>query len=200
MNLVKFRKDLDFKEFTALAEKDESTIYFIRESNKVFLGPIRYGSSVYDVGESESIVLTFDEDAVLTAVVKISQEPGNAIELKADGLYAPPGSVTKIDSPEDGDLVMATLGDVDDARIAIIEELTAESNNWEVPSLAAVLSAISKVAPIWNSETVDDNIFPQNELPDDPATVQMEIHDWLDYMDLVVEEDTAPLLRERSFL
>jgi hypothetical protein len=68
-------------------------------------------------------------------------------------LYAPPAGIQYIDSPTDGDLVIATADSVDDARIAIVGELTAECSDWMAPSLAAVLGAISKVAPVWNSET-----------------------------------------------
>jgi hypothetical protein len=200
MNLVKFRKDLDYDEYWALPLKDESTLYFCRNSNRLYLGSTRYGKTFYEVDETESIAFALDENDFLTAVVKISQVPGNALELKADGLYTPPASIPPIDKPDDGDLVIATIDSIDDSRIAIIEELTAECNNWMAPSLAAVLNAISKVAPIWNAETIDDGIFPQNEVPEDPTIAEKEIHDWLDCMDLVVEEDQAPISRESSFL
>jgi hypothetical protein len=107
MNLVKFRKDLDYDEYWALPLKDESTLYFCRNSNRLYLGSTRYGKTFYEVDETESIAFALDENDFLTAVVKISQVPGNALELKADGLYTPPASIPPIDKPDDGDLVIA---------------------------------------------------------------------------------------------
>jgi hypothetical protein len=188
MGLVKFRKNMTYEEYAALPEKDEDTLYFIIANGRqrIYLGDAPYGGIDLDVTDSYNIALSYD-GGILTAVAKIAEKEGNSLELKDDGLYAPPASVQYIDSPENGDLVTAAPDSIEDSRIAIVDELTAESSNWMAPSLAAVYNAISKVAPVWNSETASDDIFPENEFPDTEA---IEPHAWLSYdLDMI---ETVP--------
>ncbi|MDR2752263.1 MAG: hypothetical protein LBC41_16525 [Clostridiales bacterium] len=188
MGLVKLRKDLSYDAFMALPEKDGDTIYFLNDTNRIYLGDTPYGGKDIFVENSESIGLTFIDDTLEASAI-LSSEDGNALELKADGLYAPPATVPFIKNQFDNDLVVSVGDAVDDSCIAIVDELNENSNDWMVPSVAAVYEAISKVAPKWNSDTVDDSFLPQ-DLPK---------REWLDYTDKLTDYN-APFLDIRSYL
>ncbi|MDR1641039.1 MAG: hypothetical protein LBC41_00015 [Clostridiales bacterium] len=187
MGLVKFRKDLSFDDFLALAEKDEDTLYFINDTNRIYLGDQPYGGKDILVEDSESISLSFVDDT-LEATAIISSEDDNALELKADGLYAPAATVPLVKYPEDGDLAISAGSVVDDSNISIVEEINSSSNDWMVPSVAAVYEAISKVAPTWNSDTVDDSF-----LPDQPK------RQWLNFTNKISTTDNIFQI-DRSFV
>ncbi|MDR2749015.1 MAG: hypothetical protein LBC41_00010 [Clostridiales bacterium] len=179
MGLVRFRKDLSYSAFLALAEKDANTLYFINDTNRIFLGDKPYGGKDIFVEDSETVGLSFVDDT-LEATAIISGEDGNSLEIRADGLHAPTPVFPRVEYPVDGELAGAYESIVEDCNLRIVEEINENSNDWMVPSVAAVYEAISKVSPDWDSETVDDSY-----LPDLPKRV------WMDYTKKITANESS---------
>jgi hypothetical protein len=201
MGLVKFRKNLSYEEFAALSEKNEYTLYFVYANGKtrMHLGSEAYGGTEQIEFETSNSIAISHDHSMYSMTARVSPDEGNSLRMNPDGLYAHQSLMPAIEDPTDGDLVIAADGSVATSRISVVEELSAECNDWMTPSVSAVYNAVSKVAPVWNSETISDNLFPQNVIPNDPAPEESAAHEWVDLLD---SEGLAelPIVKDRSFL
>ncbi|MDR1643233.1 MAG: hypothetical protein LBC41_07435 [Clostridiales bacterium] len=180
MGLVIFRKDLNYEDFLALTEKDPDTIYFINDTHRIYVGDTAYGGTDILFEDSETISLSIVNSA-LTAQAFISGDVVNALELRADGLYAPPASVRLIEDGETNELVQVREDEIVTSRLRLSEMVTNTSTDWTVPTANAVYSAIAKVAPVWNSTSLNDAILPQEN----------EERQWLDYSALITASENV---------
>lgn len=100
-------------QYNALADKDAMTLYWLTDTQELYKGEVLYGKGTEATNLASglmsaadkvkldsigagvtglsavdaSIALDSGENGAVTVGVKVSQEPGNALELKEDGMF-----------------------------------------------------------------------------------------------------------------
>ena len=106
-------------QYDAIAVKDANALYWLTDTQELLKGEVLYGkgaeatalaSGLMLSAVDASVVLGTGEDGTTTIGVQVSQESGNALELKSDGLFVTPVAasgdvefvIEKQTTPEDG--------------------------------------------------------------------------------------------------
>ncbi|MDR1641042.1 MAG: hypothetical protein LBT59_15230 [Clostridiales bacterium] len=159
--MIKFKKELTNEQYQGLEPKREDTLYFISDTGKIYHCATEYGGRDFSVADTDSVSL--DSSSGLTGDFILSSAADNF--LSADnGLWVPPIDVPRLENPVEGDFVTATgNGQLKDSGYSLSTEITEDSEN-EVPTAAAVYTALEELALIWEDEPEIED-FSESEAP-----------------------------------
>ncbi|MDR1643232.1 MAG: hypothetical protein LBT59_26355 [Clostridiales bacterium] len=151
MGLVRFKKELTFDEFQSLEPKSDETLYFISDTQKIYLGSVEYGGR--DLGVADSTSVTIDTTSGLSGNFILSMDEGNSLTT-VNGLWAPPQGSQPIDNPHENNfVVVGGAGELADSQRALVT--TLDNNPNSIPSAKAVYDSLNELALLWDGANED---------------------------------------------